>query len=736
MKSLTSHVIAMFGLGVWCFFCCGFLPLAQAQVTESSYAGASALDRIKAAKQALDYVRTIERTHNCTGGTEETLTLNFDHDRWMSYSDPAIRTANYLSKILAIDGDLSALGDDKFYALVRNNVHGGSLIFGSAIALEPDVIAGRTKFCPYAFRDNGSVRAFDIAINYDYQQDSTEWYHAVRISNLSNISVAVDRITIDDQDKVNGTIYLTQPVAAYPDGHWTYPYYDCGGGDIWMTTYSAPIMAQNSEAKVIFRGVATIDIELTNLDINQCDLDENEDSQALDVFRGTHNCQPTTQCVPLKEGFRSGAYLCQCKEGYYFPNTTASEKAFRGSDIDYFFETQNSIVRSQFGFVATQFQCLRCARGCDSCVDSRPCLYQINIAVQALVIFLVSAMILGCIVVSIITFTYRKELVIKTASPIFLQLMCLGAILMCSSVFVLYGEVTSLACTIRIWPYHLGFGVMYGALLLKTWRISVIFKQGGTMKRVNLPDKALLQRLVPLVALVVVYLGVWSAIHPPLAETVKTSKELKFFVCSMSWWSYAMFGVQALLLLVGVYLCFTVRKAPAHFNESKFITWATYNAIILGSFILMLTQFVGMSVGPDVVFVLHMAQQQVFVTITMALIFAPKFWALYRGSSNAEGRVYSNHVVTITGRVKPSLAPSSSRFSESTAVTTRQVAVQCNPDDFLLIAQEDDNSLKVPSASSSSNYMSKYSAKVSPACSEAESLRETNGTRPTSVSDA
>lgn len=50
-----------------------------------------------------------------------------------------------------------------------------------------------------------------------------------------------------------------------------------------------------------------------------------------------------------------------------------------------------------------------------------------------------------------------------------------------------------------------------------------------------------------------------------------------------------LFAVEALLLLAGVYLCFTVRKAPAHFNESKFITWATYNAIILGSFVIMLT---------------------------------------------------------------------------------------------------------------------------------------------------
>lgn len=26
----------------------------------------------------------------------------------------------------------------------------------------------------------------------------------------------------------------------YEDGHWSKPYFDCGGGDIWMMTYTVP----------------------------------------------------------------------------------------------------------------------------------------------------------------------------------------------------------------------------------------------------------------------------------------------------------------------------------------------------------------------------------------------------------------------------------------------------------------------------------------------------------------
>ena len=48
---------------------------------------------------------------------------------------------------------------------------------------------------------------------------------------------------------------------------------------------------------IIYRGVATIDIELTNIDINQCDIGPEGQSSdgGVDVFRGTHHCMPSTE---------------------------------------------------------------------------------------------------------------------------------------------------------------------------------------------------------------------------------------------------------------------------------------------------------------------------------------------------------------------------------------------------------------------------------------------------------
>jgi hypothetical protein len=47
------------------------------------------------------------------------------------------------------------------------------------------------------------------------------------------------------------------------------------------------------------RGVATVDVALNILDIDQCDPTGDKKVVALNVFRGTHHCKPSTR-VSLK----------------------------------------------------------------------------------------------------------------------------------------------------------------------------------------------------------------------------------------------------------------------------------------------------------------------------------------------------------------------------------------------------------------------------------------------------
>lgn len=92
------------------------------------------------------------------------------------------------------DNNLDSLSDEILFSMVRNNVHGGTLIFGSAIAVEPGVYNKYKSFCPYAYKKNSTVFAHDIAVNYDYLSESTEWYNAVKKQYWENASVEADEV--------------------------------------------------------------------------------------------------------------------------------------------------------------------------------------------------------------------------------------------------------------------------------------------------------------------------------------------------------------------------------------------------------------------------------------------------------------------------------------------------------------------------------------------------------------
>jgi hypothetical protein len=58
------------------------------------------------------------------------------------------------------------------------------------------------RYCPYAAKNwrggAGGVKSFDIALNYDYFANDTEWYAEVRVKNFTQVEVVSDSVTIDE----------------------------------------------------------------------------------------------------------------------------------------------------------------------------------------------------------------------------------------------------------------------------------------------------------------------------------------------------------------------------------------------------------------------------------------------------------------------------------------------------------------------------------------------------------
>lgn len=100
-------------------------------------------------------------------------------------------------------------------------------VFGTCIAFEPGILPDKPKgFAPYFYRENGEVKYKDLFSSYDYFD--WEWYAEPKKQS--------------------------RPV-------WTEPYFDEGGGNILMTTYSVPFF-RLIDGKRKLAGIVTIDISL------------------------------------------------------------------------------------------------------------------------------------------------------------------------------------------------------------------------------------------------------------------------------------------------------------------------------------------------------------------------------------------------------------------------------------------------------------------------------------------
>lgn len=116
----------------------------------------------------------------------------------------------------------------ELYRMLEETVRANPEILGAAIALDPkhEPPAPAGYVAPYAYRSGSSIATKDLGEG-DYAYDTWDWFTRPRSS--------------------------ANPV-------WSEPYFDVGGGDALMVTYSAPVFADGDPNR--FVAVATADISL------------------------------------------------------------------------------------------------------------------------------------------------------------------------------------------------------------------------------------------------------------------------------------------------------------------------------------------------------------------------------------------------------------------------------------------------------------------------------------------
>ena len=142
--------------------------------------------------------------------------------------DRILFAASKIPENLAVVIEHSNLSEEELKEMLRLVVEINPEIFGSAIAFEPYFKGRKEKFYSfYAYRDSDSVVLTTLGTDrYDYFL--MDWYQIPREKKVP---------------------------------YWTEPYFDEGGGNIIMSTYSVPLYYRQGGERE-FAGILTVDISL------------------------------------------------------------------------------------------------------------------------------------------------------------------------------------------------------------------------------------------------------------------------------------------------------------------------------------------------------------------------------------------------------------------------------------------------------------------------------------------
>ncbi|MDP8227584.1 MAG: cache domain-containing protein, partial [Candidatus Celaenobacter polaris] len=142
------------------------------------------------------------------------------HGKFLKVSGASVGVAD------AID-ELSIPTKNELYSLMKKKLSENSDIYGMATAFNPYAYNKKNEFfSPYVYRSDKNIKDIDLAKSYDYTLQ--DWFMI---------------------PKLLGTSY------------WGEPYFDEGGGNIFMATYSQPMYKIGK-----FVGVSTADISLEDLE--------------------------------------------------------------------------------------------------------------------------------------------------------------------------------------------------------------------------------------------------------------------------------------------------------------------------------------------------------------------------------------------------------------------------------------------------------------------------------------
>ncbi|XP_064030317.1 probable G-protein coupled receptor 179 [Pogoniulus pusillus] len=534
------------------------------------------------------------------------------------------QAANFLNMLFQTNDirEASVAEDVEWYqALVRSLAEGHPWVYRAVLALDAHPLAAKPRLMLQATKGDDEILLQDVSAaapslgNLSWDNEWFNSFKSQRTPPLRKRLLSNDLSSMDTPKWQRGDSYVGDPSHV----RWSPPFLQCQDGKFlptWLVTLSSAFYGLKPDLSPEFKGVVRVDIELRDVGIDQC-------STGPGWFADTHRCDlNSTQCVPQESNsFVLGRYLCRCRAGFYRAAAVPSG-ARAGS------------AGTEGG---ARLACQPCRQGCATCEDDAPCLIQEDRALRAAVLSCQACCMLAVFLSMLISYHYRRSKRIRTSGVVLLETILFGSLLLYFPVFILYFKPSIFRCIVLRWVRLLGFATVYGTITLKLYRVLKVFLSRSAQRVPCVSSQRVLKMLGLILLLVLWFLAAWTIgmlenldKNIPLVVRAQTARGLHFYICSHDHWDYMMVIAEMLFLLWGSFLCYATRAVPSAFHEPRYMGIALHNELMISATFHVVRFIMVPSLHPDWTLLLFFAHTHGTITMTLALLFIPKF--LHAGS--------------------------------------------------------------------------------------------------------
>jgi len=253
---------------------------------------------------------------------------------------------------------------------------------------------------------------------------------------------------------------------------------------------------------------------------------------------------------------------------------------------------------------------------------------EFNSKTSIIMIVVIAIEILITAVITFYIIKYRNFIEIRRSSPLFLIFMLIGIMLSFGSVLTLIGKPNNTICIIRPYIIVLAFGLTFYALLLKTFRIKVIFDKVN----IQVKDSYLILYLCVVLGIELILLTIWSVFGGMVSDVNRVNDEIHYYTCKNTsnigkFIQTFLIVINAIALLYGCYLAYKVKNVYSEYNESKIIGLSIYGIVICMVILFFIVSIDGLDI--NTLFLIESLMIIFSADIILLFMFTPKLWKLH-----------------------------------------------------------------------------------------------------------